>query len=273
MTRIRSSRPFIHTLKCVECLKEGLEAGDGSGEGFEGHWWGCPALPGSKDAGVSPRGILSPRDIMACMGILSPRGVLSPRDILACTGVLSLRGIMSWEGGSSPRVMSCHAQGSCPQGPPCPGWGSSLQRVFCPHSTPCPIGCPVPTDALSEVGLLALHPHSMRCFPPGSHCGTGGHPWAPQPLPRDRRSPRLAPRNALPTPPPHGQLSARSAQRFAAGERGLGSLRGAWPGGLTAVPKPGLLFCCCGEKIGHQSAFEGEPVQIYWWPGLFGRLI
>lgn len=40
--------------------------------------------------------------------------------------------------------------------------------------------------------------------------------------------------------------------------------------GWRLVPKPRLLFCCYGEKIGRRSAFEGELIQIYW-PGLFGR--
>lgn len=123
------------------------------------------------------------------------------------------------------------------------------------------------------MGLLPPQPHSMGHFPRCSHRGTAGHLWAPR-----GTAGHAAPTPAMPSlcPPPHGQVPRGQLVVVYANallqEKGfLGRLgepgRGAW----QLFPKPGLLFCCCGEKIGHQSAFEGELIQIYWWPGLLGR--
>lgn len=236
MTRIRSMRPFICTLKRIDCLKEGLEVGGRSGEGSEGRWQGCPGPPGSKGAGLSPVGILSLRGILSPGGALATRGFLSPRDSLSCMEV-SLRSILSWKGGSSPRGLSCHRQGSCPQGTPCPewgscpqvssypqgssfpGWGSCLQGVFCPHRTSRPHGV--------SWSPRKSQPRSTGCCSPCSLPGTAGHPRpsrTPQPPPRDRRSPSLAPHNALTAPP-----SSRAGPP------------GAAPGAL-------LTLLCCRKK-------------------------
>lgn len=50
-----------------------------------------------------------------------------------------------------------------------------------------------------------------------------------------------------------------------------GSKRRALLRDWQSFPKLGLLICCCAEKIGHRSVFEGELIQVYWWLGLFGR--
>lgn len=177
MTQIRSTRPFIHTLKRVECLKEGLEAGVGMALRVTG---GAAQQPlAAKGQPVPPRGVmspgsvlapggfLSPGDILSWMEVLSPRDIMScmvipsPRDILSCIGVLSLRDILFWKGDPLPKECPVIYRGLVPKGHP------SLDGCPLSEGFSVPTGCPVPDGQ----GFPApLH----RTFPPCSHQGTAG---------------------------------------------------------------------------------------------------
>lgn len=114
---------------------------------------------------------------------------------------------------------------------------------------------PVPTAVLSGVELLAAQPDSMGCFPPCSHHGTAEYPRTP-----------LAAQPGLGTNahPGYGQGSRCSPQQdcdaLVLYKGVLGHSGEPCWGGWQPFPTLGLLICCCAEKIGHQSAFEGELI-------------
>lgn len=128
------------------------------GGGSEGHWWGCLAPPGSKGASLSLRGVLSPGCVLAPRGFLSPgdtlsgMGVLPPGDIghsllkgspvpkehPVLHGGLVPKGYLVLEEGTLSLRDVLSRMGCCPQGSSFPGWGSSLQGIFCPRRTSCP---------------------------------------------------------------------------------------------------------------------------------------
>lgn len=177
-----------------------------------------------------------------------PKGCSVPRGCPCPKGISVLNGGTVPKGDFVLRGRPLHKGCPVSKGHPSLDGGTLSEGSPVPMGCPLPTRCPVPTDVLSEMGVPAPPAPLHGTF---STLLTPWHSWAPVSPPGHPATPRGPPLTQLCPPSPsmfslhppprrqvvRGQLTGGLYRCFAAGKRGLGSLRGTWPEGLGAISK------------------------------------